>query len=488
MVTVADPVDDRPFVWKVQCESSLKPRVKPGDDPETAVAKGWIVARTPGDYEISVLGRMEDGFLQVEEVLSDDPDWSLDQTQPYVHLRKVCRDTLSNRRNGGLYRPGLVRTSHEDSGVYTSLVFDEWSERDHVTRLVIFGDSLSDTGRLKRRLKMVPRPPYWVGRFANGPVWSDYLEVSAQLAVQNHARGGAMATQREPMDSEELIQRIYTNGQFFVSGSITHQIDGYTANDVGDSGVVRADASVAILWAGANDYISKEAFDSSISLLLSKPYAEDGYASIVSKVTDALELNLAQLRELGFKRMMLVNLPNLGLTPMVLQNDSYMVSRKYESEEARLIDFSTRLAELTRRHNQELVTMVDRFLADSPGVEVIVMDADAAFAQVTDPEFGGDILGFDLESRKVQVEFEGREVAIQNQCYSGMTMGVFSPTANVCDEASRAVFWDLVHPTTFFHCWMAYMMGDLMFNEGWIGPMPPLEEYRGWCEMVADAY
>lgn len=474
--------------WLVQCESSLKPRVGPGEAPETAVAKGWIAARTPDDHEIRVYGHLDDGFVQVSDILSDDPEWRLDRQQPYAQLRKVCRDTLGARRDGELYRPGLVRTSHTELGVYTSLVFDDWADRDRVTRLVVFGDSLSDTGGLRRRLKLAPRQPYWVGRFANGPVWTDYLEVSADLALQNHSRGGAMATQREPMSSEELIQRLYTGGQFLVSGSITHQIEQYSEHYLGDDDLTHGDGSVAVLWAGANDYISKEAFDTSISLFLGEPHSEEGYRKVVSNVANALEQNLGQLRDLGLTRILVINLPNLGQTPMVLHNDSFMAARNYPDEATRLLELSRRLAELTRWHNQALLEMVERFRVYSPEVEVVLMDASTVFDEVTDPNIGGRLMGFDLDSRRVELEGGDNQLAIQDRCYSGMTLGLLATSSSVCQQASRVVFWDLVHPSTYFHCWMAYAIGNEFHRQGWTGPMPPMEEQREWCGMIADAY
>jgi phospholipase/lecithinase/hemolysin len=487
-----DPHGSQPLAdtqsWLVQCESSLKPRVAPGEDPETAVAKGWIAARTPDDHEIRVHGHLDDGFVQVSDILSDDPDWQLDKLQPYRQLRKVCRETLAARRDGELYRPGLVRTSHSELGVYTSLVFDDWAERDHVTRIVVFGDSLSDTGSLRRRLKLAPRQPYWVGRFANGPIWTDYLEVSADLALQNHSRGGAMATQREPMSSEELIQRLYTGGQFLVSGSITHQIEQYSEHYLGDDGLTHGDGSVAVLWAGANDYISKEAFDTSISLFLGEPHSEEGYRKVVSNVVDALEQNLKQLQNLGLTRILLINLPDLGQTPMVLHNDSFMVARNYPDEAARLLELSSRLTELTRWHNQALLEMVERFRASSPEMEVVLMDANTVFDEVIDPNIGERLMGFDLDSNRVELEGEGMELTIQDRCYSGMTLGLFASSSKVCQQASRVVFWDLVHPSTYFHCWMAYAIGKEFHRLGWTGPMRPMEEQREWCGIIADAY
>ena len=395
---------------------------------------------------------------------------------------------MAKRRNGTHYRPGLVRASHEANGIYTSFVFDAWAERDEVTRVIVFGDSLSDTGNLKRRLKMVPRPPYWVGRFANGPVWTDYLEVTAGLAMQNHARGGAMATQREPMASEELIQRVYTNGQFFVSGNITHQIEDYASLYLNNGRVQRSESSVAILWAGANDYISKEAFDTSITALLGQPFSEEGYREVVANVVEAMEKNLLRLKELGLQRFMVINLPDLGLTPMVLYNDSFVSSKNYASNEHRLMDFSSRLSELTRWHNLALAQMLDRFQSSSDQLEVLLVDSNELFAMVNDPEEGAAAMGFDLESMQVVFSHQDKEQAFQDSCYKGMTLGVFSPSSQVCQTSSRTVFWDLVHPTTYFHCWMAFWVGNQFYEQGWTGPMPDMEQYRGWCETAADSY
>jgi phospholipase/lecithinase/hemolysin len=43
-------------------------------------------------------------------------------------------------------------------------------------KLVVFGDSLSDTGRLRKRARIFyPSDAYWQSRASNGPLWIDYL-------------------------------------------------------------------------------------------------------------------------------------------------------------------------------------------------------------------------------------------------------------------------------------------------------------------------
>src|SRR6516165_9890966 len=48
------------------------------------------------------------------------------------------------------------------------------SDLSKFRRLVVFGDSLSDTGN-SLFLFGVPQPPYYNGRWSNGPNWVDYF-------------------------------------------------------------------------------------------------------------------------------------------------------------------------------------------------------------------------------------------------------------------------------------------------------------------------
>jgi outer membrane lipase/esterase len=66
------------------------------------------------------------------------------------------------------------------------------------TSLHVFGDSLSDTGRTHAlTFGLAPEsPPYWEGRFSDGPVWAERVEDAfrgAGLPRSNQAYGGAQA-------------------------------------------------------------------------------------------------------------------------------------------------------------------------------------------------------------------------------------------------------------------------------------------------------
>ncbi|MEE9424508.1 MAG: SGNH/GDSL hydrolase family protein [Methylococcales bacterium] len=66
------------------------------------------------------------------------------------------------------------------------------------SQVISFGDSLSDTGNLFQATGSPP-PPYFNGRFSNGPVWNEILTNNFGLSTPtpsllggtNHAWGGA---------------------------------------------------------------------------------------------------------------------------------------------------------------------------------------------------------------------------------------------------------------------------------------------------------
>ena len=76
--------------------------------------------------------------------------------------------------------------------------------------IVIFGDSLSDNGNLYAYMKhqLPVSPPYYNGRFTNGPVWVERLASSYFSGDQSHlldyAYGGA-GVSNDPEDDEVLF-------------------------------------------------------------------------------------------------------------------------------------------------------------------------------------------------------------------------------------------------------------------------------------------
>src|ERR1051325_6177463 len=63
---------------------------------------------------------------------------------------------------------------------------------DQFKRLIVFGDSLSDNGNLFALSgNTYPPPPYYLGRFSNGPVWVEDLAERLGVPLDDFAVGGA---------------------------------------------------------------------------------------------------------------------------------------------------------------------------------------------------------------------------------------------------------------------------------------------------------
>lgn len=61
-----------------------------------------------------------------------------------------------------------------------------------LTQVISLGDSFSDTGNLYALTgQRYPPPPYYEGRFSNGPLWIEHLAKHYAASLHNHAVGGA---------------------------------------------------------------------------------------------------------------------------------------------------------------------------------------------------------------------------------------------------------------------------------------------------------
>jgi hypothetical protein len=65
------------------------------------------------------------------------------------------------------------------------------------SRLVVFGDSLSDNGNLFELIGQ-PLPPYWDGRSSNGPTYAEQLAQLLHVPLDDLAFGGAEASDSWP--------------------------------------------------------------------------------------------------------------------------------------------------------------------------------------------------------------------------------------------------------------------------------------------------
>jgi hypothetical protein len=166
-----------------------------------------------------------------------------------MKTREACLDSISRIEGSKQLMLGWVMAARARDHI-PPVYPEEMTSGDKVTRVVIFGDSLTDTGRLKQRLRIFPLKPYWIGRFSSGPVWPEYLAMATGMGVQNLAYGGASAADPDALPGERLLGRARQVGQFFVSGTIELQISDYLERTLRDGKIERADTTAFLIWAG----------------------------------------------------------------------------------------------------------------------------------------------------------------------------------------------------------------------------------------------
>jgi len=156
-------------------------------------------------------------------------------------------------------------------------------DKPSFTGITVIGDSLSDTGRTFQTIGLPPFP-YYQGRVSNGPVWVDYLAPKLGLTynpLDNFSWAGARTDRSNsfaglPGMLDELDELLST----------TKRLD---------------NQALYVVFGGSNDFI--RIFG-----------GEDPMAVIPEAVGNILSI-VTQLRARGAKHIVVVDLPDLGLTP-----------------------------------------------------------------------------------------------------------------------------------------------------------------------------
>ena len=245
------------------------------------------------------------------------------------------------------------------------------------TKLVVLGDSLSDTGNLFALTGgAVPRPPYDAGRFSNGPVWVEYLAAALDLPLQNFAYGGAET------DRVNLFDGFLGLGYPGLADE--------TVSAVGAPGGVDPGA-LYVVWAGANDFRAALA---------------TGSMPDIETIVDNILRAVGALNAAGARSIVVLNLPDLGLTPEGLASPEPWIATLLSSS------FNDALEAALTAQAPDAVR-IDVFEL----MHAVIADLDEyGFTDVTTP------------------------------CLS---------SAGTCDTPDAHLFWDRIHPTTHGHAVLA---------------------------------
>ncbi|MEP0757618.1 SGNH/GDSL hydrolase family protein [Coleofasciculus sp. FACHB-T130] len=197
-------------------------------------------------------------------------------------------------------------------------------------QIYVFGDSLSDVGNVLKATngQYPPNPPYFQGRYSNGPVWADYLASKLKLKSStetNFAYGGATTGNSRQIPPGLLAQ--------IESFKATHS----SANP----------KALYVVWAGANDYL-RGATDSTVPI-------------------NNLAIAVKSLSVAGAKNIVVVNLPDLGKLP------GTRTTQRSES-----------LNVLTKKHNSGLAASLNGLRQQlNSDIKITYLDVNSLYNQVT---------------------------------------------------------------------------------------------------------
>lgn len=286
------------------------------------------------------------------------------------------------------------------------------------SRLVIFGDSLSDQTNFDQtwvgKYIAVPQNGYWRGRFTNWYNWVDWLEHEYQGTsgkLINKAHGGAMLEPR-------TLYRI--------SGRKALKTQAYEyMNDAANQATF--DNTLFVVFGGSNDF-------------LAVANEGDGLPSATTDETIANRVSVV-VKEIRKKtasaRIMIVNIPRLGDTPITRYAD-WSAAKQQAINNA-----------IVRTNNR----IYDRW-GPEPATTVLY------FASFVTAWVDGDLASPYMPH-------------LTSSCFTGALDTFARPGTYVADPCHGHLFFDRVHPTTLGHCGMAGLIyNHLHDNYGWFRDVP----------------
>lgn len=283
-----------------------------------------------------------------------------------------------------------------------------------IHQVVVFGDSLSDNGNLYEYMEhqLPMSPPYYEGRFTNGPVWIELLmdklyPVNGQAHLLDYAFGGAEIALEEKAD----------DGEFSLSNQIQTYLDAHNQTAFEDS--------LYVVWIGANNYFN----------------LPDNPDEVVDAVIKGIRLNVENLIAHGAKQVMLLNIPNLSKVPAAIEYDAVK-----------------ELGYMSLEHNRRLKQLTQQLKATYP--EVTFIDYDVTVVM-------DDLIEHPEQYGFTNVVSTCSELEDEPQSMTSLKHSLFLSTVQhqgmVLDERCYGyLFFDLYHPTAHAHVIMADTIYDLL--------------------------
>ena len=276
------------------------------------------------------------------------------------------------------------------------------------TQFVVFGDSLSDPGNYfaayhevsQRPFAPIPDAPYAMGgrHYSNGATWIE------QLGHDMHAGGSTGPALRHPGNATNFAvgrARARERAAAFPHFDLSTQVGLF----LGQTGNRAPEDALYVIWIGGNDL--KDALE---SLPVDSTLATA--TGIIQQAVGTTAGNIQALWNAGARRFLLVDLPNLAITP-------YIIGLGQEAQFA--------AGALTGAYNAGL-GQIAASLNALPGIDITRFDVNAAL----------EAAALDLSDTRIQ-DFD-------TPC---LQFDVVKDA--VCRHPDRYLFWDAIHPTKAGH-------------------------------------
>ncbi|MCA9134071.1 MAG: SGNH/GDSL hydrolase family protein, partial [Planctomycetales bacterium] len=281
--------------------------------------------------------------------------------------------------------------------------------------LVIFGDSLSDSGNTFLATSAltpsplpapIPNPAfgYTAGAFTNGRNWLEPLAdrlgeaspVASRVGGSNFAHGGASFA---------------TSG--LLRPSLSEQVNSYLGSVSNPNALSPSDWH--IFWGGAND-------------LLGTPSE-----SVAAEVANVIRTQVDNLYQLGARRFLVLNLPRLGATPLAAATGQDVAA----------------LDRVSLVFNADLAQQLQLARVGRADIELFEFDTAAFFAEVS-----GDPTAFGLsEVREAATTFDA-----VGSLFSPQGLALAAPAGGI--NADAYLFYDGLHPTAAAHSLLGQRVAD----------------------------
>lgn len=257
------------------------------------------------------------------------------------------------------------------------------------SKLIIFGDSLSDTGNIHSEFLLVPGAPYSNGRFTNGDTWTQLLAAHFNLeAVASFHVGGTNFAQGDAGTDVGLTVPVALG--IPLGPNVREQLNFYKEQPDG--------TELFSIWCGANDVFQ---------VLLGKCTIPP------EDVAENIFIAITELYNRGGRNFIVPNLPDIGKTPR------YRNSPQQQQATDLHLAVNTRLAELL-----DVLDGLD-------GIKIYRLDTAAIFDNA-------------IANPPPPI------TNVTESAWSGSFLGYLGGGTLVADP-DQHLFWDGIHPTRVSH-------------------------------------